>query len=302
MIKKLFTLTILVLSLTSLPSYALGKMGHQLICQLSYDLLSPSQQNKIDQLLSQLPEQEKQLINKYNYQAKDKPLTFANSCTWADAIKKQKGYEQFKSWHYINVDRQTKKITKSSCKKNCITNAIDYHSRALNTLADSETRAQALMFLGHWLGDIHQPLHVSFASDYGGNRNKIKPIVGPCNSLHWLWDQCLLFKETKSEKVSHDSYNQQNFKRIYQQLLAKLQTAPKDKWKNSSPVQWANESLQLVREEKFGYCKISDNTCVSRSADVITLDSDYWAHYNPILTTRVLQAVVRLQKLLADNV
>jgi hypothetical protein len=267
-----------------------------------YELLTPAQQNKIDLLLLQLPEQEKQLINKYNYQTKDQPLTFANSCTWADAIKKQEKYDPFKSWHYINVDRQTSKITENSCKKDCITNAIVHHSEALASLSNSGTRAQALMFLGHWLGDIHQPLHVSYASDYGGNRNKIKPIIGPCNSLHWLWDQCLLFKEAKSEKLSHKDYNQQNYQRIYQQLLTKLQTAPKDKWKNSSPVQWANESLQLVREEKFGYCKISDNTCVSHAENVITLDDDYLAHYNPILTTRVLQAVVRLHKLLADNI
>jgi S1/P1 Nuclease len=28
---------------------------------------------------------------------------------------------------------------------------------------------EALKFLTHFCGDIRQPLHVSFASDYGGN-------------------------------------------------------------------------------------------------------------------------------------
>ena len=43
------------------------------------------------------------------------------------------------------------------------------------------------------IGDIHQPLHVSFADDRGGNFIRE---AGPCvNSLHTVWDTCIIEKK-----------------------------------------------------------------------------------------------------------
>src|SRR6202042_1022788 len=50
----------------------------------------------------------------------------------------------------------------------------------------------SLKFLGHWVGDIHQPLHVSFEDDRGGNNIAV---TGECGSnLHSAWDTCLVLK------------------------------------------------------------------------------------------------------------
>jgi len=38
----------------------------------------------------------------------------------------------------------------------------------LRTSNDDQAKLVSLKFLGHWVGDIHQPLHVSFADDRGG--------------------------------------------------------------------------------------------------------------------------------------
>ena len=57
----------------------------------------------------------------------------------------------------------------------------------------------ALKFLGHWVGDLHQPLHVSFEDDRGGNEIAVH---GECSGkLHGAWDTCLVLK-TVSEDVS----------------------------------------------------------------------------------------------------
>jgi hypothetical protein len=48
----------------------------------------------------------------------------------------------------------------------------------------------ALKSLGHWVGDIHQPLHVSFLDDRGGNTIRTS---GQCpGNLHAVWDNCLV--------------------------------------------------------------------------------------------------------------
>ena len=51
-------------------------------------------------------------------------------------------------------------------------------------------RLLALKFLGHWVGDIHPPLHVSFEDDRGGNNIRVS---GRCSGkLHSTWDTCLV--------------------------------------------------------------------------------------------------------------
>ena len=56
--------------------------------------------------------------------------------------------------------------------------------------ATDEQKAASLKFLGHWVGDVHQPLHVSFADDRGGNEINT---VGDCRgNLHSAWDTCLV--------------------------------------------------------------------------------------------------------------
>jgi hypothetical protein len=57
--------------------------------------------------------------------------------------------------------------------------------------ASEEERLEALKYLGHWVGDVHQPLHVSFEDDRGGNEVGISG--GLCNwNLHAVWDRCII--------------------------------------------------------------------------------------------------------------
>lgn len=297
-LRLLFILSLFVTTLFSSSVFALGKLSHQIVCQLTYDLLPLAKQQKINNLLNQLPEKQKKLINSYNRVDESSAITFANSCTWADAIKKNDAFDQFKPWHYINIERDSLSITKDTCVKNCVTQAINFHKTTLANSINTQEQAEALMFLGHWLGDIHQPLHVSFSSDYGGNRNKIIPLVGRCNNLHWYWDECLLYPATKSENKT-DKFNYLAFKKsVIQELSSKLALSPKAKWIKTDVVDWANESLTLIREEKFNYCQLNEIHCESKQNEKITITKEYHQHYQKILKERMLQAAVRLSSIL----
>src|SRR5260370_36089555 len=58
--------------------------------------------------------------------------------------------------------------------------------------ASQAKKLGSLKFLGHWVGDIHQPLHVSFEDDRGGNNVLV---TGECGSnLQSAWDTCLVLK------------------------------------------------------------------------------------------------------------
>src|SRR5215470_7524440 len=67
----------------------------------------------------------------------------------------------------------------------------------LRTSYDDAAKLASLKFLGHWVGDIHQPLHVSFADDRGGNHIRAS---GSCvNSLHTVWDACIIEKKLRDD-------------------------------------------------------------------------------------------------------
>src|ERR1051326_2604987 len=101
-------------------------------------------------------------------------------------------FKQFNNWHFLNVPRETYAISPNDClNEDCILKGIAYHTKGLTMPGISENQhAQALKYLGHWLGDIHQPLHVSFKDDRGGNDMTVS---GECSgSFHSAWDTCLL--------------------------------------------------------------------------------------------------------------
>ncbi len=283
------------------PSWALGKMGHQIVCQLSYDLLSTTEQAKLDNLLTALTQTQIDNINHYTWQKKGSAITFANSCTWADLIKNEAQYLPLKSWHYINIERDTLTITDQTCQKDCVTQAIPYHQEILSTHPDKIERLKALLFLGHWLGDIHQPLHVSFASDFGGNKNKIISPVGRCNNLHWYWDECLLYPldMPTGDKTTfdYDKFKTELISQLYKKILA----SPRHLWQQSQVSTWANESLNLIREDSFHYCHQQAQQCLSNSPQEIKISEEYHQHYQTVLHQRIMQAAVRLSHLLSQS-
>ena len=70
--------------------------------------------------------------------------------------------------------------------------------RDLSFVTDEQKNLQLLKSLGHWISDLHQPMHVSFADDRGANKIDVG---SPCNTnLHSVWDTCII-KETLGQPV-----------------------------------------------------------------------------------------------------
>jgi hypothetical protein len=292
-------IVVLCLIFLTTPSFALGKIGHRVLCQLSYDLLTDDKKNKIDQLLELLPNSEKKRIDRYNSLNKAQPISFADSCTWADAIKSDKTYDKFKSSHYLNVNRNVEEINAVSCPSSCLTTAIFEHQQQLFTSQNNQQKLIALMFLGHWLGDIHQPLHVSFASDLGGNNVKIQPYIGKCNNLHWYWDHCLLFSRNKYQGETQKDYYQWSYQQLYKELSNSLTTQLISTVQRTDVMLWANESLSIIRADEFNYCQLNGDYCQRLTNDKIILSSHYHHQYREVLKKRILQGAVRLSVILS---
>lgn len=284
-----FSMLFFTLALSK-PSFALGKLGHQIICQVTFEHLPTDKQVKITDLLKTIPKQHQDLINRYSYQKQDVPITFANACTWADAIKRLEDFKAFNSWHYMNVSRKHVEIKAKDCDKNCLPQAILKHQQVLTQTKNHNSwqQAQALFFLGHWLGDIHQPLHISFADDMGGNKIKFSHLDTKCSNLHWYWDQCILYRGKHSKAKWLDL------------LRARWKQQSQPNWQTEQVWQWADESFQLAKKSSFKYCQVNNQGSCQKPTNKIKLPQDYLKQYQPIMEQRLLQAAQRLTKVLEE--
>lgn len=292
---KLFYKCIILgsLILISQPSFALAKFGHKVVCQLSFEHLSTAKQQRITQLLHAVPRTHQTIINKYNRLDANAPLTFANACTWADAIKydseESYKYKQYKSWHYLNVPRDLTSINKPMCSKNCLPQAIITHQKQLQSQPRSWQSAQALLFLSHWLGDIHQPLHISYASDLGGNKVAIEVKKSSCKDLHSYWDFCLMKTIRRSEKQWVERLSS---------MWGDIEVPsfyPQQVW------WWADESYQIIREPTFQYCHLTSQKACLQPDGKVTLSSDYSRKHFPLLQMQLLKAAKRLTRILEQS-
>jgi hypothetical protein len=286
LIIKLFLFTLILVTFSK-PSFALGKLGHQIVCQLAFEHLSPAKQLKISTLLKAIPKKHQRLINNYNYKKQNSLITFANACTWADAIKRLENFKAYRSWHYMNVPRDHQKITVNDCSKNCLPQAILTHQKTLAKTNNANwQQAQALLFLGHWLGDIHQPLHISFADDLGGNRLIFSHLATKCKNLHWYWDECILYKKKKSKA------------KWLALLTTKWDLHSQPKWQIQQVWQWADESFQLARSPSLNYCRLTNQGSCQKFPGKIRLPDNYFSQHQAVIEQRVLLAAQRLTKIL----
>jgi S1/P1 Nuclease len=264
-------LPMLLIAAISPNVLAWGPSGHRIVCQIAWQLLLPSVREQIDAA-----------AERAGYQ------TFAQSCVWADSIRSDPRFESLKSLHYVNVPKPVSRVNRGrDCpgtdEPSCVLTAIDYYQqRWRNPALHQQQRDQALLLLGHFVGDIHQPMHVSYQFDRGGNRQMVTWINNEKLSLHELWDNDII--DCKS-KLSWHKLTHQLYAEITQQQRQQWQIVGTDQ--SGSIDQWADESLKLTREIY---------TYVDRPLKPL----DYCQHFTPMARQRLQMAGVRLASLIQD--
>lgn len=283
------SLAILILGLQANQALAWGNEGHKIVCAIAYKLLDPDSRKEVDRLttLYRTPDG-----SRYWY--------FTGACTFADRARNKarngvqgwKYFNRFNRWHFLNVPRDAVQLEQEHCAANCVSTGIGYHERRLSNrnLADWE-RAEALFFLGHWLGDIHQPLHVSYADDLGGNN--IAPIRGgfyDSSHLHGVWDIGIIKKAR--ENLGWWAY------------ARKLRRALPDEssdWLKDGPMYWARESYEITIRQEVQYCEWETNEQGDWCGPIwskLKLDSSYQLTFKGVVEKRLQMAGVRLAELI----
>lgn len=182
------------------PAQAWGCRGHQAVAHLAEKYVTPEAREMVRALLSANPIEPK--LKRWCGNATTNLMV--DAATWADDVR-QRGKDD--AWHYIDIPRGAKRSAAAitgACEepRGCVTRAIEEQRAILrDKSADPARRADALRYLIHFTGDLHQPLHAITNGDLGGNCVPVKffrsaPQLGRARperesyspNLHEIWD------------------------------------------------------------------------------------------------------------------
>ena len=144
---------------------AWGDLGHRTVCEIAFRNLTPAAKAEVTRLLQ---------ANPAILGANPLNAEYGWACTYPDHPAAG-GPGRRSPEHFANYPRSTMAVTAATgcgAAPVCVISAIAADYAVLRSAnATDQARAAALVYLGHWFGDIHQPLHSSFADDQGGNES-----------------------------------------------------------------------------------------------------------------------------------
>lgn len=249
----MFSIFLLLGGLTVVPAaQAWGCKGHYITALIAEKHINPNAWAIITQILDAGPIDPN--LSRYCKETAGDP--FADSSTWADderSINPSTG-----RWHFMDIPRGAAPgdISQYCPQTNgCVTKAIADQLallRAPNTPA--AVRADALRYVIHFIGDLHQPLHTTSNNDRGGNcvpveffgkppseTNKQSESFQP--NLHAIWDTNIL------AQFAGDRTTQQ----LADELDAKFKNQIPS-WQSGSldPKAWAWEGHEVAERAVYG--------------------------------------------------
>jgi hypothetical protein len=226
-----------------------GKTGHRVVSKLAQQYLTTKAQKEIDILLD--------------------GASLVSISTYGDEIKSNPKYKALRPWHYINLPLDE---SYANAKKNPKGDVVMAIKKCIAKVKDQNEpkneRAFYFKLLVHFIGDLHQPMHVGRKEDRGGNSIRLQ-WFGKTSNLHRLWDSHLI-----------DSHGMNAT-----QLLGDLEElSPKliKEIQNQSLEQWVNESQALAKI-------IYENTTSNSK-----LGEEYQSRYMPLLKIQLQRGGLRL--------
>jgi S1/P1 Nuclease len=175
---------------------AWGPEGHELVAMIASRNVDVVTQTKLTELLGS------------NREIYDDEIA-----NWADGYRVT--HPDTGSFHFIDIPLDDTAIDLSQpWAQNCILQKLPAEIRVLGDATETqERRVEALKWVVHLMGDLHQPLHCSERdNDHGGNDVKVKyPGMAAKQKLHKVWDSLLLEEglgdmelSDYAEKLNHD--------------------------------------------------------------------------------------------------
>jgi hypothetical protein len=200
--------------------------------------------------------------------------------SWADEYRHD--HRETAPWHYIDIPLADSQIdvARECPNGNCVIVKTEQFLAVLKDAnAGKDAKAQALRFVIHFVGDLHQPLHVADNGDKGGNRRYVIFERHPDN-LHSLWDTGLLQHINRNPSV------------LAVELEGRITPQDRAEWVQGSIEEWALEGHRLAQRVAYGDLGNGNPAMITPA---------YEHEADPVIETQLEKAGVRLAYLLNSD-
>jgi S1/P1 Nuclease len=206
---------------------AWGGEGHQIVAIIAETHLTPEATAGIHKLLGD-----------------DVDISDAEVANWADQIRRER--RETGPWHYVNIPINATgyDAQRDEPKGGNIISAIEAQTAILSDKSKPQAeRAEALKFIVHLVGDVHQPLHAGDRDDRGGNSCLawLPDAKGKASNLHAIWDGAMLRQWLRGTRVVEYA----------DKLDADVSDDDRKAMEAGTVIDWANESHGVARDKVY---------------------------------------------------
>jgi S1/P1 Nuclease len=272
-------------------SRAWGPEGHAIVAEIAELRLTDSARDQVAQLLA----------------VDDSHATHLDQiASWPDAVRLAR--PETGAWHFVDIplDVSQYDASRDCAGGNCVVGAIQRFAGVLaDRKADPKVRVEALKFLVHFVGDIHQPLHSEHdcskfpppECDRGGNL-VVLTFFGRSTNFHSVWDGGMIEEALDVHLGPHFQPDLQATAAEAKKLNAKILEANAAAWApdglaahlDTAPIQWANESHALAQT---AYRLLP--TPRHHGWDQTYLEEEW-----PVVETQLTRGAIRLAKIINE--
>jgi hypothetical protein len=209
--------------------------------------------------------------------------SFLDASVWADNYRHD--HPETGPWHYIDIPlRESTLDLRRDCRNgDCVLVKTEAFLAALkDEHTDAAARRDALKFVIHFVGDLHQPLHDEDDNDKGGNMRFVQlwphvPPPGQTDNLHWLWDSGLIERLNTNDQT------------LAQIIQGQITDANRAAWVEGTVEDWVLEAHRLARSSAYQGLG---------SATPAVISSEYERQADQVIETQLAKAGVRMAFLL----
>ncbi|RUO30471.1 S1/P1 nuclease [Aliidiomarina sanyensis] len=254
------TLIITIFLLTPTKAFTWGFQGHEYIGEMTWNYLTPEARQWVQERM--------------DYVGED---SLATMTTWADRVRGTEEGRWLGPLHFANVPPEEDyfDMERDCPNRRCVVAAaIDDVKIMMDPERSLEEQAKALRTFTHWITDMHQPLHMGFQRDRGGNDIRVT-FFGSETNLHRLWDTVLIRGMDEMPGPA---------------MQAELNPLPEkeDDW-SLAIVDWANDSYHLARGNAY-----------PQAEDGAQLGERYFRQARPIVESQLIHAAQRMALIIND--
>ena len=228
----------------STPALAWGPEGHAIVADVAEAHLTPSTKAQIAELL-----------------ALEGHAHLDEVSSWADAVRSQR--RETAHWHYVDIPLEADGFdaARDCPSDDCVVaKLVEYTKAFADKSAAPAARLEALKWVVHFVGDIHQPLHAEDHDDKGGNTVRLS-FFGKETNLHAIWDGGIIEHALGLGLGPNYSFDHGTVQIDAQKLDAAINASDRATWApvgmtghlTQMATSWANESHALARSVAYAY-------------------------------------------------